>query len=113
MFTRVSGFIITFKYWLIALLVLLPVSYMKGCTDGENRKEGEYNKVSADIQKGARKASETTLAEKQLRDQEFQKQQEELKDGIVTKSNDPVGRNTTSVLDRMREQQSRSNQTTR
>jgi len=105
MLSKIIGFATTFKYWLIALVVLLPTAYMKGCSDGEDRKESEYNKVSADIQKGARKASEETLSETQLRDQEFQKQQEELQDGIPTKSSDGVGSNTTSVLERMRRQQ--------
>lgn len=106
MLSKVLPFLTTFKYWLIALAVLLPLMYVKGCSDGRKQVEAEYSKVSAEIQKGARKASETASAEKQLRDQEFQKQNEELRDGIVTKTGEPVGTNTRNVLDGMRRQQS-------
>ena len=80
--------------------------YMKGCSDGRDQVEAEYSKAFAEIEKVARKASESASAKKQLRDQEFQKQNKELRDGIVIKTGEPVGANTRSVLDGMRKQQS-------
>lgn len=113
MIDKVLGFISTFKYWLIALVVLLPLTYMKGCSDGRAQRESEYNKVSAEIQSAARRASETAAAKKETRDTEMVKQNEELRNEIKTKSGDTVGTNTRRVLDRLREQQGGSDKTSK
>lgn len=113
MLGNVTGFLATFKYWLIAILILVPASYMKGCSDGGKRVEARYNKVSVDIQSKARSASETASAQKELRDITTVTQTEELRNDIQTKTGEPVGTNTRRVLDGMRSQQSSgSNKTT-
>jgi len=113
MLDKALGFITTFKYWLLALAVLLPTMYMKGCADGRKQVESDYNKVSAEIQSAARRASETAAAKKETRDAVIIKQNEELRNEIETKSGDTVGANTRRVLDRLRGQQSGSDKTTK
>lgn len=112
MIDKVLGFLTTSKYWLIALLVVMPVMYMKGCTDGRKQVESEYNKVSADIQSAARRASESASLKKEARDATTIKQNEELRNEIKDKSGNTVGANTRRVLDRLRGQQSGDSQTT-
>lgn len=110
---RVLNFLATFKYWLIAIAVLLPIAYMKGCTDGENRLQSEINEANAAAERQAREAGEVAGVAKQSRDETTIKQNEELRNEIKTKSGESVGSNTRRVLDGLRERQGSGNKTTR
>lgn len=102
---KVFAFLTTFKYWLIALATLVPLSYLKGCADGSERVHQKYAKQGLEVSEAARNASEAASADKVARDEATTKQNEELRNEIQTKSNEPVGTNTRRVLDGLRRQQ--------
>jgi hypothetical protein len=110
MIARISGFLATFKVWLIAIAVLVPSAYLKGCSDGMERINAKWAKQAAKVESVAREASEGATAAKETRDVIFRTEQRELQDVIQTPSGEPVGSNVRNVLERLREQQAASNQ---
>jgi len=111
--SKIFAFLTTFKYWLLALAILVPLSYIKGCADGSERVHAKYAKQSQEVAEAARKAGETAAAGKAARDETSIKQNEELRNEIKTPSNEPVGANTRRVLDGLRRQQTGSGETSR
>lgn len=111
--SKVFAFLTTFKYWLLALVVLVPAGYIKGCADGSERVQAKYAKQSQEVAEAARQAGETAAAGKASRDETTTKQNEELRNEIKTPSNEPVGTNTRRVLDGLRRQQTSGGETPR
>lgn len=105
MLPKVTGFLASFKFWIAAILVLVPSAYLKGCSDGMDRVNAKWAQQAAKVENVARQASEGATAAKETRDDTFRTNQEELRDVIKTPSGEPVGRNVRGVIERMRVQQ--------
>lgn len=113
MLPKVTGFLATFKFWIAAILVLVPSAYMKGCSDGMDRVNAKWAQQAAKVENVARQASEGATAAKETRDDTFRKQTSELQDAIQTPSHEPVGTNVRAVIERMRSQQTTSHSSAR